>query len=76
MRTLTDRLFGGPAVQFPGTPIPKGDDIVHTADENGVVSQVQQARLLGAFRHFYLKVIASLQEITLHTAPDRTVAGD
>src|ERR1700738_1308691 len=49
---LADRFLRRPAVQLLSSPIRVSDDVAHITNENRVVCEIQQAGLLGSFRHF------------------------
>ena len=48
---LSDRFLGRPSLQLPSPPIPVRDDVIHITDKNGVMSEIEQAGLLGSFRY-------------------------
>jgi len=56
--------------------IPIGDDVVHIADENGVVREVEQACLLGSFRHFRGQPVPRAAEFLFHGAANRAEPRD
>ena len=45
MRHLAHRFLGRPPVELLGRAVPVGDDVGHVAHEDGVVGEIQQARL-------------------------------
>jgi hypothetical protein len=42
MRDLADGFVPLPAIQLLGTPVPVGDDVIHVADENGIVREIKK----------------------------------
>jgi len=73
---LADGFLRRPAVQLLSSPIPVSDDIAQITDENGVVREIQQAGLLGSFRHFDFERVASLAKVYLDAASDGAESGD
>ena len=73
---LADRFLRRPAIQLLRSAIPVSDDVVHIADENGVVREIQQAGLLGSFRHFDFELVASLTKLFLDATSNRAEPGD
>ena len=65
VRSLADGLLRRPPVQLLSATIPVGDDVVHIADENRVVGEIQQAGLLGSLLHFDLEPVAGLTKFFL-----------
>lgn len=41
-----ESLLARPSVQYPGSAIPVGDDVVHVSDEDGVVCEIEEIGLL------------------------------
>ena len=66
---LADRLIPLPAVQLLGATIPVGDDVVHVADEDRVMRQVEETGLLAQRRFTGLDFLERL-------AHSRDQAGD
>jgi hypothetical protein len=70
------RFSVGPSVQLLRPSIPIRNEVIHIADKNGVMREIEQAGLLGAFHHFPLQFVAGLQELLLDAAPDRAEPGE
>jgi hypothetical protein len=68
--SLPDHLLCCPSVHFLRPTIPVSNDSVHIADENGVVCEIQQARLLCSLRYFGLEFVAGLKELSLDAVPN------
>src|SRR6478672_4750035 len=73
---LSDCLVRRPPEQLFGSPIPVGNDVVHVPDEDAVVREVEQARLLGSFRYFLRELIPRLQQLALHAVANRAERGN
>src|SRR6266850_1295223 len=75
VRDIADGLFPLPSVPFLGAAIPVCDDIIHITDENGVMCEVEQARLLASFRR-RLEFVAGLPKLLLDAAPNGGESGN
>ena len=73
---LPDRFLRRPSVQLLGPPVPVRDDVIHITDKNGVVREIEQAGLLGSFRHFLFEFVAGLQKVSLDAAPNGAEPGN
>src|SRR5439155_11942550 len=73
---LADRFLWRPPVQLLSAPIPVGDDVAHITDKNRVMCEVEQAGLLGSFRHFDLKFIAGFPKLLLDPSSPGAEPGD
>jgi hypothetical protein len=56
--------------------IPIRDDVIHVSDENGVVSEIQQASLLGPFGDLLLEFVTGLEKLLLDASSNRTEPGE
>src|SRR5208282_5101457 len=73
---LADRFLRRPAVHLLSAPIPISNDVAHVSDENRVVCEIQQAGLLGSFRHFDFEVFPSLTKLSLDAASNGAEPGE
>src|SRR5215469_8608715 len=70
MRPFSDRFFRTPSVQLLSTAVPVSDNVVHIANEDGVMRKVEQACLLRPYSYFALKLVARPLQIALNPPPD------
>src|ERR1700726_770223 len=70
MRPFPNRFFCCEPVQLLGPPVPVRDEVVHVADEDGVMREIEQAGLLGSLLNFQLELVARLKKVSLGAAPD------
>ena len=68
---LANRLRWRPPEQLLSPPIPVCDDIAHIMDKNGVVREIEQARLSSSFRHFDHEFVAGFPKLLLDPASYR-----
>ena len=73
---LPDSFFGRPPVQLLRATVPESNDVVHVTNKNRVMSEIEQAGLLGSYRHFFFKFVAGLQKLALYSAANRAEPDD
>jgi hypothetical protein len=73
---LADCLLRRPAVQFLCATVPVVNDVVHIADEDSVVGEIEQACLLSSLRDLLLQIVTGLQKLSFDAAPDGAEPGE
>jgi hypothetical protein len=71
MRALADGLRRGPSHEFLRSAVPVGDHLVHVADEDRVVGEIEEACLARADCNFLLKLVECALEVALDDPTSR-----